>query len=169
MNVSYNNAHGEIPAVALSPAEETLRLIAGLPAPEGLVERVQSGLHAGSATKLSTGRVLRWPAVRSGWMHSTAVRGAAAAAIVCVVVGGGWRIYLRVAPAPTAKVVVMPARVGSAGGFSSANAIHTPDTLKGPVLTHAVPPGAQSQKPTDGKKAGPAKKAHPNTAAPTVH
>jgi hypothetical protein len=121
----------------ISPAEKTLRLIAKLPSPEGLVDRVQARLQ----TVPPASRVWGWPVVlrpSGSWMRGTVVRGAAAAAIVCVVAGGAWGIYMRVPPAaaPTAKVIVMPARVGSSGGFSSAGAMRTPDTLKGPVLTH---------------------------------
>jgi hypothetical protein len=57
--------------------EDTLRLIASLPAPEGLADRVQSGLHHAPPT----GRVLNWrgPLRPSGnWMQSTMARGAAA-------------------------------------------------------------------------------------------
>jgi len=127
---SHPNSHG---------AEETLRLIAKLPPPEGLVDRVQSRLR----TAPPAAKVLGWPVTlgpAGSWMHGDFVRGVAAAAIVCVVAGGAWGIYMRVPPAaaPAAKVIVMPARVGSSGGFSSAGAMRTPDTLKGPVLTHNV-------------------------------
>jgi len=123
-------------------AEETLRLIARLPAPEGLVDRVKSSLRL--APRRSG--VLAWPytLMPGSWIHSPVVRGAAAAAIVCLVAGGGWRIYSHVQPAPTAKVIVMPARVGNAGGFSNAGAMRTPDTLNGPVLTHGVIPAMQN-------------------------
>jgi hypothetical protein len=130
-------------------AEETLRLIAGLPAPENLASRIQAGLHSASRTAPRNASLLHWPIslTRNNWMQSTAMRSAAAAAIVCVVAGGGWRIYSRVQPpaAPTAKVTAMPARVPNSGGFSSANAIHTPDTLNGPVITHAVKPADKSR------------------------
>jgi hypothetical protein len=116
----------------LTSAEKTLRLIASLPAPEGLVERVQAGLRAAPRS----GRVLGWP---GAWMRSGALKTAAAAAIVCVVVGGGWRIYSRVAPGPATNVVAMPARVGNQGGFSNAGASRKPDTLTGPVVPQAAP------------------------------
>ena len=119
--------------------EDTLRLIAGLPAPEGLAERVQSGLRNAP----QAGRVLRWrgPLMpRGGWMHSSVARGAAAAAIVCVVAGGGWTVYSRVSPASTAKVIEMRQGVGAnRGGFAPAGAKRVPETLQGPVLTHPVP------------------------------
>jgi len=44
-----------------SEAEVTLRLIASLPAPQGLENRVHDGLRAARASKKKT-RVLSWPA-----------------------------------------------------------------------------------------------------------
>jgi hypothetical protein len=119
-----------------SAAEKTLRILAVLPAPEGLEQRVKAGLRAAS----QSGRVLRWPSAGEGggWMHGKAVRAAAAAAIVFVVAGGGWGVYSRVKPPEQPKVIAMPQRVVGTGGFSSANAIRTPQTLDGPVLTHQV-------------------------------
>jgi hypothetical protein len=112
--------------------EDTLRLIAGLPAPAGLEERVRKALQAAPRS----GRVLAWPArlraksvMESNWM-----RAAAAAAIVFVVVGGGWGVYSRVQPGPAGKVIVMPQRMPSSGGFSGAGAIRTPQTIPGPKV-----------------------------------
>jgi hypothetical protein len=126
----------------IDSAETTLRLIASLPAPEGLTDRVQAGLRAAP----NLGRVLPWRGplrsvggwMHNGWIHGSVARGAAAAAIVCVVAGGGWRIYSRVQPSPAANVIVMPQRVSPAAGFSQAGARRVPDTLQGPVLTHPV-------------------------------
>jgi hypothetical protein len=125
------------PAI-IATGEETLRLMANLPAPEGLVDRVQDGLRLAPRSA----QVLRWPLRPSGgWMHSTVMRGTAAAAIVCVVAGGGWEIYSHVQPPAAARVVTMPSRAAGGGGFSQAGAKRVPDTLQGPVLTHplAVP------------------------------
>lgn len=118
-------------------AEETLRLLARVPAPEGLVERVQASLQRAPRGSFLT----RWSGGfgLNGWMYSPALRGMAAAAIVVLVVGGGWRIYSHVQPAPTAKVIVMPARVGNGGALSTAGAMRRPDTLNGPVLAPAQP------------------------------
>ncbi len=130
----------------VTEAEKTLLLVASLPAPEGLVDRVQEELRAAPR-----GHLLQWPnaLLPGAWGLSPALRGAAAAAIVCIVAGGGWRIYSHVQTpaAPTANVVVMPARVGIKGGFSNAGAMRTPDTLAKPVLTHAVTPAAASPEP----------------------
>jgi hypothetical protein len=112
--------------------EETLRLIASLPAPAGLEDRVHSVLRSAP----HQARVLSWPehlSPRRGWMRT-----AAAAAIVFVVVGGGWGVYSRVERSQPVKVIVMPSRMPAAGGFSSAGAIRTPETLPGPVVIHPI-------------------------------
>ncbi len=116
-------------------AEETLRLIASLPAPEDLEERVHEALRRAP----HTGRVLAWPvALRpaSAWM-----RAAAAASIVFVVAGGGWGVYSHVERGQSAKMIVLP-HVPVSGGFSSAGAMRTPQTLNGPVVAH--PPATPS-------------------------
>ncbi len=145
-----------------SAAEITLRLVANLPAPEGLEQRVKTGLRVAQ----QSGRVLHWPSAGEGggWMHGKAVRAAAAAAIVFVVAGGGWGVYSRVKPAEQPKVIAMPQRVVGAGGFSSANAIRTPQTLNGPVLTHPVTDVSKTG--DSGAKIVPMpKKSHPPKAA----
>ncbi len=122
--------------IAQGEAEETLRLIARLPAPQGLEDRV----HAALLSRPRRGRILSWPSaprLESNWMRS-----AAAAAIVFVVAGGGWGIYSRVQP-PQAKVIVIPMHVATQGGFSSAGAMRTPNTLNGPVLVHPIPAPAK--------------------------
>jgi len=118
-------------------AEETLRLVAALPVPMGLEDRVKAGLQ----TAAQNGRVLHWPSSSlrgGGWMKGRAARAAAAAAIVFVVAGGGWGVYSRVQPVQSPKVIAMPQRINSSGGFSNAGAMRTPQTLTGPVLAHPV-------------------------------
>jgi hypothetical protein len=120
-------------------AETTLRLIARLPAPDGLEDRVCARL----ATAPRRGRILAWPAalsLNSGWMRS-----AAAAAIVFVVAGGGWGVYSRVQRPQPARVIVQAPRAPAQGGFASSGAMRTPQTLNGPVVAH---PAAQ---PVQGK------------------
>jgi hypothetical protein len=115
-------------ASAQETGEETLRLIASLPAPAGLEDRVHAALDAAPAR----GRVLAWPAAlrpQSGWMRT-----AAAAAIVFVIAGGGWGVYSRVEQGQPAKVIVMPPRIAGPGAFSSAGAMRTPQTLSGPTV-----------------------------------
>ena len=130
MNIATRNNPAKEIAATAGEAESTLRLIANLPAPEGLELRVKTALR--STPKRSTASLFAWPSspFRS-WAESAWMRGAAAAAIVCVVVGGGWRVYSRVQPKPTA--LALP---HVAGGFSSAGAVRTPHTLDGPTLAH---------------------------------
>ncbi len=136
MKETFQNATTQ--KAGLGTAEETLRLIASLPAPKGLEERVRAGLRAVPRT----GRILPWPvaAMPVTGLAGSWMRGAAAAAIVFVVAGGGWGIYSHVQPAEPDRVVAMPPHVGAAQGFSSAGAIRTPQTLNGPVLSQAVKP-----------------------------
>ncbi len=139
-------------------AEETLRLIASLPAPAGLEERVHSALRSAPRR----GRVLAWPEgfrPQSGWMRT-----AAAAAIVFVVAGGGWGVYTRVGQNRPAKVLVMP-HIAAPGGFSGANAVRTPQTLSGPTVAPA-PAQTATPQPTQPKPAKkPAAKGAPKIAA----
>jgi hypothetical protein len=126
--------------IELGAADETLRLIAHLPPPQGLEDR----MHVALLSRPRRARILSWPSaprLESNWMRS-----AAAAAIVFVVAGGGWGIYSRVQQ-PQAKVIVMPMHVATQGGFSSAGAMRTPNTLNGPVLAHPVLGPAKPARP----------------------
>lgn len=119
------------PSCKSADFEQTLRFMARVPLPEGLTERLQAAVR----NPPQAGRVLAWPrrrALESGW-----VRAAAAAAIVFVVAGGGWGVYSRVQPAGPEKGAIAPPRAVAPVGFSSAGAVRTPQTLNGPVLTHA--------------------------------
>jgi len=138
MNSNPHNpiSTGANPDSGANSGGDTLRLIASLPAPEGIEERVHKALRSAPPRM---GQVVAWPAGigsrvmpqsdRSNWM-----RAAAAAAIVFVVVGGGWGVYSRVEQGQSSKVIVMPARVPVPGGFSGAGAIRTPETLPGPTI-----------------------------------
>jgi hypothetical protein len=142
MNDPTQNSFSNRPVAGsgLSSAETTLRLIARLAAPEGLEDRVRARLAAAPRG----GRILAWPAalsLDSGWMRS-----AAAAAIVFVVAGGGWGVYSRVQRPQPARVIVLAPRAPAQGGFASAGAMRTPQTLNGPVVAH--PAAAQ---PVQGK------------------
>jgi hypothetical protein len=150
--------------------DETLRVIANLPAPEGLADRVQVRLRKAPRST----RILFWPpAFAPGIMgYGHALRGAAAAAIVCVVVGGGWRIYSHVQPGPSARVILMPAPASPPRGFSTAGSMHTPDPR--PVILHQIAPQPSQPGP---KQANPEEKSRstkPTTgrrklAAPSSH
>ena len=111
-------------------AEETLRMIASLPAPEGLEDRVKARLHSSPRGA----RVVAWPfASADHWM-----RAAAAAAIVTVIAGGGWGVYSHIQVAPLPAAMVEQQNVNGEGHFSTAGAKHVPQTLDGPVVTSPV-------------------------------
>ena len=129
-------------------AEETLRLVASLPAPEGIEDRVKTGVRAADR---QAGVVMSWPnslASKARWTQVSAMRAAAAAAIVFVVAGGGWGVYshIHLAAAPTA--VAAPPRIDGGAGMSAAAARRTPKTLDGPVV---VAPTNAKQRTGEGK------------------
>lgn len=160
---SDSGAHSNL--AALASLDETLRLIAKLPAPAGLEDRVltgvragvRAGMLAGSKAESHFGRLLVWPASFSPQrdLMQGAMRAAAAAAIVCVVLGGGWGIHARFqsAPLPTAitQPQVNPARQAAPGGFSSAGAMHTPVTLNGPLVAQPTITKPQAARPDENK------------------
>jgi hypothetical protein len=150
-SIAGNSGSSEFPASSSSEFEATLRLLASLPAPEGLEERVQVGLRAGLRAAPRRARILAWPtALRldNTWIRSSLARSAAAAAIFAVVVGGGWGVYSRVQPVQPARAVTIPPHVSAQGGFSSAGAMRTPQTLNGPlVAAPAVTPPAAGAPP----------------------
>jgi hypothetical protein len=150
MNHSTQDEFANGAQVATSEAERTLRLIARLPAPEGLEDRVKAEVRGRAVGGSRRARILEWPSAlgpASGWMRS-----AAAAAIVFVVVGGGWGIYSRVQPPQGAKVIVMPPRAVSAGGFSNAGAMHVPTTLNGPIVANPAAANPVQAKTPNAKK-----------------
>ncbi len=131
-------------------AEETLRLLATLPAPQGLEDR----MHAAIKKAPRTATVLAWPESSSrGWMRG------AAAAIVFVVAGGGWGIAARLHPAEPAKVIAMP-RVSTGEGFSSAGAMRTPQTFNvpAPAVAQPAPAADKAKKSAHQKQTTPAAK-----------
>jgi len=162
-----SNPHNPISSASVRDSgEETLRLIASLPAPTGLEDRIHAALR-GTPRR---GRVLAWRWALNperSWMRT-----AAAAAIVFVVAGGGWGVYTRVQQNQPPRVIVMPPRIPVEGGFSGAGAIRVPQTVPGPVVkqpTKAVPaqPKAPKKPVVNGKKSG-TPSAQPTTQA-TAH
>jgi hypothetical protein len=156
------NPHNPNPSKS---ADDTLRIIAGLPAPAGLEDRVHATLRKAHHRNLQhtvngsegdgRGRVLAWPTAlkpQSNWMRT-----AAAAAIVFVVAGGGWGVYTRVEQNRPARVLVMPARIGAQGGFANAGAMRTPQTIPGP----AAPQTTQSKTEKPSAKTAPKAAAKP--------
>lgn len=138
-------------------AEVTLRLIASLPAPQGLEDRVKASLR--SAPRKA--RILAWPGplpLTGGWL-----RAAAAAAIVFVVAGGGWGIYSRVQPGQPVRGIAGP-HAGAPSAFTQGGAVRRPQTLFGPVVTHPAP-AATPKTQTPAKPAATPTPAAQSTAA----
>jgi hypothetical protein len=149
--------------------ENTLRLIASLPAPQGLEDRVQAGLRAISRSTSGRARILAWPValrLESAWMQNLA-RTAAAAAIAIVVVGGGWGISSRFQPAQPSSAIAVPPHSAGKGGFSTAGAMRTPQTLNGPVVA-PLPAKPAAKMPLHRGKAAAAKKLLAQPAAPAA-
>jgi hypothetical protein len=120
---------------AVNAAEVTLRLIARLPVPQGLENRIDARLRATPRRA----RVLAWP-LAGEWM-----RAAAAAAIVSVVAGGGWGIFLRVHPGQFSPGISGPS-LAAPGGFTEGGAVRRPQTLTGPRVA-ATPAASTALKP----------------------
>ena len=117
-------------AQAAHEVDATLRLLATLPVPEGLEKRVIAGVH--SAPRAD--RVLSWPGAlipTENWLRS-----AAAAAIVFVIIGGGWGVYSRV---QTINAVATPQATGASGAFSNAGAVRVPQTVPAPAVVSPAP------------------------------
>jgi len=60
---------------------------------------------------------------------------AAAAAIVLAFAGGGWGVYSHIRVAPVPSALLEPQLPNGAGRFSTAGAMHVPQTVEGPVVT----------------------------------
>jgi hypothetical protein len=164
MNFAHQDQITRPTAAAAAPGsiEATLHLVAHPPIPEGLEDRVRDRVRDRVSATLEAapgqGKVLTWPSAAEPARLPDWMRAAAAAAIVFVVAGGGWGVYSRVEQVRPANVVVMPSRGAGSGAFSSAGAVRTPQSVKGPVLVH---PGKAKGAQVNGKK-----KAAPRTSNP---
>lgn len=146
MNFSTHNENDLERNAGVIDAERSLRLIASLPAPVGIEDRLKSGLRG---TPNQTG-VIAWPLSspnRVGWAQVSYLRAAAAAAIVFVVAGVGWEVHARFGPAPAPAAEAVPQRIDGGSGLSPAGAKRTPKTVEGPRI--AVPGNAVQQTPAD--------------------
>lgn len=161
-----SNSHNPMaPPSPRNTGEETLRLIASLPVPSGLEDRIHTALR----TAPRPARLLTWPTLphlQSNWM-----RAAAAAAIVFVAAGGGWGVYSRLHRDQAGKTLAVPIHVTQPGGFSGAGAARTPTVLPGPLAPQ--PPKAKNAqsnpaKMPASKPAATRKKHHSPAAAPSA-
>lgn len=120
-------------------AEETLRQLAALPAPEDLTDRVHSRLHAAQTAPLRRGF---W----AYWLPAQRLQFAAAAALMLAVAGSTWTVYHRHPQASAATQTTQPAvsPAPKSGGFATAAGERVPPTLK-PIKVPPAPhrkPGA---------------------------
>lgn len=133
--------------VNIEEVERTLRLVAGLDAPLDLAERVKARVAAGHA---APGRLLAWPAPRRvQWL-----RGAIAAGLLAAVAAGGAVAYRWVAPAPMAHTAPATARPAVQQKFSTAGAMRTPLTLRGPVAPLPARPRTPAASTAQGAGSG---------------
>jgi hypothetical protein len=173
------NLHSSTSVPRSYAGEETLRFLARLPAPDGLADRLHAALREGELSAgEEPGRFGRFVARLNFQIESRIgalrlkfdpekpwVRPLAAAAIVLVVVGGGWGVYAAGRMGQRPAAAAMPAHMPAAsGGFSSAGAVRTPVTLSSPAA--AQPESAQPnpvKKPAaNGKPSAPAVPAKPS-------
>jgi hypothetical protein len=140
-------------------AEETLRLIAQLPAPESLIDRIHARVRHQMAVENTT------PARRgfwSLWSPGQRLQFAGAAALVLAFAGSMWTInHTHPAGAPTSSVpqAITPSQATPNSGFVGAKASRQPATLN-PIK---VPP-APKKKPSPKGLAKPS----PVTKASTI-
>ena len=155
--VSGAGTPAAIPTHIAARIDDTLRLMAMAPVPTGLEERIHAALEAAPRRT----RILPWPA--GAWPSS--MRAAAAAAIVVVVTGGGWGVFTRVQHLARTATPAGPQILLPSGGFSSAGAIRTPQTVQGP----AVHPDEKKQDEKKPEKKTPQRAEKPAPARLPVH
>ena len=162
-----NGSVADDSAQALQQLDATLHMLAKLPVPVGMEDRVFAGVLAAPRGA----RVLHWPRpfYTRDWM-----RGIAAAAIVLAVGGGGWGIYSHVERNAPAQVEVTPRRIQQPGAFSSAGVMRRPQTITGPVVNKPAameapkaPVAAEAAKTPAAKKK--IAKKHPAKVAKHTH
>jgi hypothetical protein len=122
---------------ALREADQTLRMMAKLPPPEGLADRVHVRLRSQQAG-LESNRKRSWFALLAGprWQFATM------ALVFAALAGGGWNVYRL----NHSQVLVAPPHQAAPGGFDSSHEMHVPPTLA-PIH---VPP-APKKKPAAGR------------------
>jgi len=157
MTENLYNPKQEIGHEAGYEADETLRLLAGLPEPDGLTDRVHRRLALAQNAQAMPERRGFW----SLWMPARRLQFAGAALLALAVAGSMWSVY-RSHPSTNgqaaggqAGVHAVPAAAGqgsspaSGDGFHSAGAERVPPTLhpikvppapkKKPAAAHAKP------------------------------
>ena len=137
--MNWNRNSSEVGEGTRLEAEETLRQLAALPAPEDLTDRVHARLHAAQAVPSRRGF---W----AYWLPAQRFQFAGAAALMIAVAGSTWAVYHRHPQASTATQTAQPivAPAPPSGGFGTAASERVPPTLK-PIKVPPAPhrkPGA---------------------------
>lgn len=140
-------------------AEETLRMVAGMPAPDGLEERVQQRLDA-ELKRSERVRHSLW----SLWMPARKLQYAAAGVLAAAVAISSWSVYhgqrmAANANAASKQAAPAPAKGTAGSGFTPAGAVGVPHTLA-PIHVAPAPkrkPGAAATKPSPKKVVHPSK------------
>ena len=161
----------------LKDLNNTLQLLAQAPLPEGLNDRLKAALHKASAEAPQRGKVIAWPsapeeATATGQPQTVGVRWmrlAAAVLIAAAVFASGWGVAWHQESANSAVAPKAPlVRPLPAGGFSSAGAMRTPQTIEGPVVpVDQLKPALKTDDgsvSTPNKQKQTAKKKHQNAA-----
>jgi len=143
-------------------AEGTLRLVAQLPPPEELADRVHSRLAAEiAAERANPVRRSFW----SLWMPAQRIQFAAAAALALAVAGSTWSVY----HSKSGQIVVPVPQAAPNSGFGTAGAVRVPPSLapiKVPAKNSSIPnPAIAKKKPSASRVA--VKRAPTNTAPQT--
>jgi hypothetical protein len=143
--MNWNRNNDEAGEGTRLEAEETLRQLAALPAPEDLTDRVHARLQAAQTAPVPRGF---W----AYWLPAQRFQFAAAATLMLAVAGSTWAVYHRHPQASTATQTVQPAPASAGGGFGTAGSERVPPTLK-PILVPARPTPAPHRKPGAGHAA----------------
>jgi hypothetical protein len=138
-------------------AEQTLRLLAQLPPPAELTDRVHRRLDLALREEAKGTGARFWTLwMPEGWMPARRFQFAAAAVLAVAVAGSTWSVYhLHPRGGTSTTPAVLPAAQG--GGFGSDNAERHPTTLT-PIK---VPPAPK-------KKAGPSHASSKKVAKPAA-
>ncbi|HEX4322666.1 MAG TPA: hypothetical protein VHZ52_17255 [Acidobacteriaceae bacterium] len=147
--MSWNSPNIDRPDESRHEAEETLRLVAELPEPAQLTERVHRRIADAQVMPERRGF---W----SLWLPAQRFQFAAAAALAIAVAGSMWSVYHGHPQAGTAKQSPAPVQSTppSAGHFDSAGAVRVPPTLK-PIQ---VPQGSKKKPAASHAKTKPSPK-----------
>ncbi len=136
MNLNWHDSDDSSVSTGRTEAEDTLRLLAQLPPPEGLSGRV---LHRLAVERAAAPRRSFW----SLWLPMQRVQYAGAALLVVAVIGSTWSVY-HVHPATG----VTPSHSAPSAGFGSAGAERRPATIapiKVPEQKAVVKPALNGQ------------------------